>query len=113
MLAQSKLPHIELTHVFNRNVARKRASAAARFVPSTAVWTEDINVILNSDVDIVIELMGGLIPIEGWLRKALASGKSVVTANKQLIAYRGAGLAKLAAQHNVHLVHNDDAAHDL
>ncbi len=34
--------------------------------------------------------MGGLNPVEGWLRKAIASGKSVVTANKQLIAYRGA-----------------------
>ena len=34
--------------------------------------------------------MGGLIPAEAWLRKALAAGKSVVTANKQLIAYRGA-----------------------
>ena len=57
------------------------------------------------DVDIVIELMGGLNPVEGWIRKALAAGKSVVTANKQLIAYRGASLAQLAAQHNVHLVH--------
>jgi homoserine dehydrogenase len=69
------------------------------------VWTEDIDVILRSDVDIVVELMGGLNPVEGWIRKALAAGKSVVTANKQLIAYRGSSLARLAAQHNVHLVH--------
>ena len=61
--------------------------------------------ILKSKVDVVVELMGGLNPVEGWLRKALASGKSVVTANKQLIAYRGASLAKLAAKHGVQLVH--------
>ncbi len=105
VLAAQKFPGIQLTHIFNRNVERKRTSPAAKSVPSTTIWTDDINVILNSNVDIVIELMGGLNPVEGWLRKAIASGKSVVTANKQLIAYRGTGLAKLAAQHNVHLLH--------
>ncbi len=105
VLAASKFRGVELTHIFNRNAARKRSSEAAKSVPPTVVWTDDIDVILRSDVDIVIELMGGLNPVEGWLRKALAAGKSVVTANKQLIAYRGAGLAKLAAQHNVYLMH--------
>jgi homoserine dehydrogenase len=105
ILSASKFPGVELTHIFNRNVDRKRSSAAAKVVPASVVWTDDIDVILRSKADIVIELMGGLNPVEGWLRKALASGKSVVTANKQLIAYRGAALAKLAAQHSVHLVH--------
>jgi homoserine dehydrogenase len=105
VLAAAKFPGIELTHVYNRNVARKRDSAAAKFVPKSAVWTEDIQVILNSNVDVVIELMGGLIPAEGWLRKAIASGKSVVTANKQLIAYKGSALAKLAAANGVQLVY--------
>src|SRR5258705_10097703 len=105
VLATSKFPDVELTHIFNRNVERKRSSAAAKAVSTSVVWTEDIDVILRSDVDIVIELMGGLNPVEGWIRKALAAGKSVVTANKQLIAYRGTSLAKLAAQHDVHLVH--------
>ncbi|MCU1320782.1 MAG: homoserine dehydrogenase [Acidobacteriaceae bacterium] len=105
VLAASKFPGIQLTHIFNRDVERKRTSAAAKRVPAAVVWTEDINVILKSNVDVVIELMGGLNPIEGWLRKAIVSGKSVVTANKQLIAYRGATLAKLAAKHDVHLVH--------
>src|SRR5580700_11217854 len=105
VLTASKFPGIELTHIFNRNVERKRSSPGAKAVPASVVWTDDIDVILRSDVDIVIELMGGLNPVEGWIRKALAAGKSVVTANKQLIAYRGTSLAKLAAQHGVHLVH--------
>jgi homoserine dehydrogenase len=105
VLATPKLPGLELTHIYNRNVERKRSSAAAKYVPKTAVWTEDINVVLNSNVDVVVELMGGLNPAEGWLRKALNSGKSVVTANKQLIAYRGAGLAKLATANGVQLVY--------
>jgi homoserine dehydrogenase len=105
LLAASKFPGIQLTHIFNRDVDRKRASAAAKVVPASVVWTEKIEDILKSDVDVVIELMGGLNPVEGWLRKAIASGKSVVTANKQLIAYRGTGLAKLAAKHGVQLIH--------
>jgi homoserine dehydrogenase len=105
VLAASKFPGVELTHIFNRNVARKRASDAAKQVPASVIWTENFDDILNSRADIVVELMGGLIPTEGWLRKLLAAGKSVVTANKQLIAYRGPGLMRLAAQHKVQLVH--------
>jgi homoserine dehydrogenase len=105
VLAASKFPGMQLTHIFNRNVDRKRGSGAAKLVPASVVWTDRFDVILRSDVDVVVELMGGLNPVEGWLRKALAAGKSVVTANKQLIAYRGTGLAKVAAQHNVHLLH--------
>jgi homoserine dehydrogenase len=105
VLAASKFPGVELTHIFNRNVARKRESEAAKVVAESVVWTEDIEVVLRSRVDVVVELMGGLNPVEGWIRKALASGKSVVTANKQLVAYRGASLAKLAEKHGVQLVH--------
>src|ERR1700712_1492128 len=80
VLAAQKFPGIQLTHIFNRNVERKRASAAAKAVPASVTWTESIDDILRSDVDVVIELMGGLNPVEGWLRKAVAAGKSVVTA---------------------------------
>jgi homoserine dehydrogenase len=105
VLTERKFAGIALTHVYNRNVARKRESPAAKFVPATAKWTENIDDVLRSDVDVVVELMGGLNPVEGWLKKALAAGKHVVTANKQLIAYRGVSLQKLAAQHGVQLVY--------
>ena len=105
VLTASKFRGLELTHIFNRNIARKRASDAAKHIPSSVAWTENFDDILNSRADIVVELMGGLSPAEGWLRKLLAAGKSVVTANKQLIAYRGPSLMRLAAQHNVQLVH--------
>ena len=104
VLAAQQFPGIVLTHIFNRDVARKRHSPAASAVPSSTVWTESIDDILASDADIFIELMGGLDPVESWLRAALSSGKSVVTANKQLIAYRGTALAQLAAEHHVQLL---------
>lgn len=83
---------LRLTHVCNRNVARKKVD----WLPSQVVWTESIDDVLTSDVDIVVEVMGGLQPTEDWIRRALASGKSVVTANKQLIANCATDLFDLA-----------------
>jgi homoserine dehydrogenase len=105
VLAAQKFEGIELTHIFNRNVARKQAAKAAKYVPATTKWTENIDDVLNSSADVVIELTGGLNPTESWIRKALQKKKSVVTANKQLIAYRGTALAKLAKENKVQLVY--------
>lgn len=95
-----------ITRVFNRGVERKKSHERAKFVPSDAQWTERVEDVLTaSDVDIVVELMGGIDPVESWLRAALEAGKHVVTANKQLIAYKGAGLFELAAEKNVQLLY--------
>ena len=52
-----------------------------------AVLTTDPEDILGDDsIDIVIEVMGGVAPTHDWLLRALGSGTSVVTANKQLLA---------------------------
>jgi homoserine dehydrogenase len=97
---------VRITYVFNRGVARKKGHARAKFVPADALWTERVEDVLESaDVDVVVELMGGLDPAEGWIRSALAAGKHVVTANKQLIAYRGAELGALAASKGVQLLY--------
>ena len=105
VLAARRFADIEVTHVYNRDYTRKLSRPQAKKLPKTVIWTDDINVILKSDVDVVVELIGGIEPIEGWLKKAIAAGKSVVTANKQLIAYRGAGLEKLAAKKGVSLLY--------
>ncbi len=105
VLAASGRKDIRITHVFNRLLERKRASAAAKFVPY-ARWTERVEDILDSpDVHVVVELIGGVYPIESWVRSALKSGKHVVTANKQLIALRGADLFPLAAEHGAQLLY--------
>jgi len=83
-----------LTHVCNRNVARKKVD----WLPPEVVWTESIDDVIASDADIVVEVMGGLRPTEDWVRRALSAGKSVVTANKQLIAHCGDELVALARQ---------------
>ncbi|MGI4830558.1 MAG: homoserine dehydrogenase [Janthinobacterium lividum] len=102
---------VRITHIFNRDVERKRRHGKATFVPADAVWTERIEDILNDpQVQVVVELMGGLEPVEGWLTAALKAGKHVVTANKQLIALRGPGLFALAQQRGVQLLYGASVA---
>jgi homoserine dehydrogenase len=99
ILAESKPDGIELTHVFNRNVARKRVAWAGEGV----VWSEDADAVLASDADVIVELMGGLDPAGTFVRRALDAGKSVATANKKLIAFHGVELERLAAERGGHL----------
>ena len=60
---------------------------------------------LGSDVDIVVELAGGLDPAGKWVRRALEAGKSVVTANKKLIAAHGVELEALARSRGCQLLY--------
>ena len=54
ILVEQKPQGLELTHIFNRGVARKRVD----WVPSTVIWSEDADAVLSSDVDVVVELAG-------------------------------------------------------
>jgi len=94
ILSRDPDAHFVLTHVLNRGVERKKDSG----LPGKIQWTEDIRDVLSSNVDIVMELIGGLEPAGTWVREALRAGKSVVTANKQLISQQGAELLKLARE---------------
>ncbi len=94
---------LELTHVYNRDVGRKRAAWVRESSQGPVVWTENVEGVLASDVDVVVELAGGLQPAGSWVQQALEAGKSVVTANKKLIAARGIELHTLARQHGSHL----------
>ncbi len=98
ILTDGTHPSLRLTHICNRDVDRKRVD----WVPANVVWTDDVPAVLTSDVDVVVELIGGLEPAADWIRQALEAHKSVVTANKQVIAHRGPelmGVAKAAGRH--------------
>jgi homoserine dehydrogenase len=92
ILCSGEIPQVQLTHIFNRQVARKRVD----WVPASVTWTESADEILAADVSIIIELVGGLRPAYDWVKGALMAGKSVVTANKQLMAHHGTELLDLA-----------------
>ena len=86
ILCSGEMPNVELTHVFNRNVGKKRVD----WVPAAVCWTDSADDILKSDVDIVIELVGGLHPAYEWVRGALTSGKSVARSSPLTSAKRNA-----------------------
>ena len=65
----------------------------------------DFDTILHDpEISIVVEVMGGLSPACDWIAACLKNNKSVVTANKELIAAQGAQLLALARQHQVNLL---------
>ena len=100
ILSSGAHPGLRLTHVCNRNVARKRAA----WIGPDLVWTESFDELVDGPVDVVVELIGGLSPAREWIERALAAGKSVVTANKQVIAHAGPRLMIQAAQQGRHLL---------
>jgi homoserine dehydrogenase len=99
ILCESTDKSLRLTHICNRNIEKKKQP----WVPNEVIWTDDVQSVLSSNVDIAIELIGGLNPAEQIVRSALQAGKSVVTANKQLIARHGPDLLQLAAKQGCHL----------
>lgn len=89
-----------LKRIADVDVKRKRA---AEYDP--AILTPDANAILNDpEIQIVIELVGGLEPARTFVEKALRAGKHVVTANKAMLANFGAELWRTAEEHNVALL---------
>lgn len=64
--------------------------------------TKDVDDIFNDpEIDIVIELIGGIEPAKTFILKAIASGKHVVTANKALVSQHGMEIFNGAAAKNV------------
>ncbi|MDP9023290.1 MAG: homoserine dehydrogenase [Actinomycetota bacterium] len=90
---------LEITRVAVRDPARHRD------VPLPAeVFTDDPAAVVDADdVDLVVEVIGGLQPAGDLLRRALKQRKPVVTANKELVAHEGPDLFDLAEDAGVDL----------
>ena len=88
---------LRLGPVAVRDLARPRAMSGARLT------TDPVAVVEDPEVSIVVEVMGGVEPARDLLMRALSAGKSVVTANKELIAAHGAELLDLARAKGVRL----------
>jgi homoserine dehydrogenase len=65
-----------------------REPAKDRDVPvDRAVFTDDLgSIVRDPEVDVVVELLGGIEPARSLMLEAFAAGKSVVTANKELLS---------------------------
>jgi homoserine dehydrogenase len=65
-------------------------------IPAELLTTDASGLVNRPDVDVVVEVIGGLDPAKGLLLDALKAGRGVVTANKALLAEDGAALAEAA-----------------
>ena len=75
----------------------------APWIKRDLLTTDTASLCTREDVDIVIELIGGLEPAHTFVKSALIHGKSVVTANKALLAKFGPELYECAESHGVDL----------
>ena len=88
-----------------RGVAVRDLSKARGFdIPHELLTDRPEDVVDNPDVQIVVEVMGGLDPAGDLVLRALESGKAVVTANKELVAARGNELIAAAEASGVSLL---------
>ena len=88
---------IEIVKILNRSPEKDRGI----YIPPEK-FTQNVDDILNDpEIDIVIELIGGIEPATEYMARALENGKCVVTANKAALAANGSRLAKLAQDNHV------------
>jgi homoserine dehydrogenase (EC 1.1.1.3) len=96
---QHKLLSLEGEDIVIDKVLVRDNESRQRFINQgfTYNFVTEINTILqDSQIDIVVELMGGIEPAKTYLSQALGFGKHIVTANKDLIALHGKELMDLA-----------------
>ncbi|MEA5155215.1 homoserine dehydrogenase [Raineyella sp.] len=77
-------------------IAVRRADRERPGLPSELFTTDAAGLIGRDDVDLVIEVVGGIEPARSWILQALRAGKPVVTANKALLAEDGPTLVAAA-----------------
>lgn len=87
---------IEIEAVLVHDIHKKREGIDPALL--TDRWEDIIN---NEEIEIVIEVMGGIEPAKTMILEALNSGKSVVTANKDLVAEYGGELLDAADNNGV------------
>ena len=88
---------LELTKVAVRTMGKRDD------VADSILTTDADSVVTDPEISLVIEVMGGIEPARELILKAIANGKSVVTANKALLATHGADLYNAAEKAGVDL----------
>lgn len=89
--------NIEIKGILVRDKNKYKSSKYADII------TENIEEIFNNEIDILVELMGGLHPSFEYIKRALESKINVVTANKDILAEYGKKLVEIAKENNVSL----------
>ncbi len=91
---------LELIGVSVRNLQKKRDIS----LPDSIFTTDPIEVVNNPNIQIIVEVMGGIEPAKSLIIQAIRAGKSVVTANKAVIARYGEEIANEAKAAGVYVL---------
>lgn len=97
---------ITVNKVLVNNLDKKRSVS----LPQDVYTTDAYEVINDKDVNIVVELIGGINPAYEYIKAALNNKKHVVTANKALVATHGEELEAIALHNNVKLMYEASVA---
>ncbi|WP_442595944.1 homoserine dehydrogenase [Neobacillus sp. D3-1R] len=79
-------------------------------VESSLLTSDPDEILLDNDIDVVIEVMGGIEETKNYIIKALQEGKHVVTANKDLMALHGSELLTVASKSGCDLYYEASVA---
>jgi len=90
--------NLELVKVAVKNIKTKREG-----IPSNLLTDDAKSIVNDPEIDLIIEVIGGITPAKELILAAIKNGKSVVTANKALLAQSGAELYAAADNANVDL----------
>lgn len=96
LLYQKGVAGLELARVVDIDLKKKRAVD----LPASYLTTDWRQVVNDPEIDIVVELIGGIEPARSILLAAMQNGKDVVTANKRLLAQAGHRVFQLASTLN-------------
>jgi homoserine dehydrogenase len=92
---------LEVARVAVRSTSRERSVN----IPEGCLTTDAESVVTDPDIDVIVEVIGGIEPARSLILDALKAGKPVVTANKELLANVGAELLDAAAAAGVDLLY--------
>jgi len=99
-IAQRVGARLEVSKIAVRNLSKERDIPSGM---TSLLMTDPHEVVTDPSIDIVVEVMGGIEPTRTFLLEAIANGKPIVTANKELLASFGADLFDAAASKGVDL----------
>ena len=91
---------LELVGIAVRNLQKKRDIS----IPESILTTNPIEIVNNPNIQIVVEVMGGIEPAKSLIIQAIRAGKSVVTANKAVIARHGEEISNEAKAAGVYVL---------
>lgn len=90
------IDNVEIVKIAVKNINKPRPVE----VPREMLTDNPYDVVNDSSIDVVVELIGGVEPAYDYISTAIKNGKHIVTANKELLAKRGEELFILSEEYN-------------